>query len=326
MKTFRFLFGLMLVLAMVLVEPANATKIDFEDFNSDDYKCKDPIGDYYPDLLFTGAKILKKVVCTNYVWTNYPPHSGNIVFYNPDGNSITIDFAKPVSRVGIWVSAYNGGNIDAYDSSGTEIDTDSFSGNNFGNHHIYLEVNAIGIKSVILHDSNSQITYDDLEYDIESYLPSGYILDPLNSSIASANVTFSNSTFQVSTFSNGTGFYNLTNSISDGDYNYSVSKSGYNTTTGIGTFSNTGNLLTNITILDAPPEPTSTPQYKICSTESEILTNLIPLFIIICILLVIVGLYTFNQLTVQNILFVILTIVVISELFPLLLASILGSC
>ena len=151
------------ILAAFSVSASAATTvlINFEDLNHYDY-----IGTHYPGLTFSSeAQILQK---PHYHWEQYPPHSGINVFFNRNMNT-RINFDSPVSRVGIWYSSPYGGNIDAYDSSGTLIYSAS-GGANYGSND-YLEVSGSNIAYVILHDGANYITYDDLEYDTSDEIP-----------------------------------------------------------------------------------------------------------------------------------------------------------
>lgn len=158
------MFCSMIVFVVVMVVPVSATVINFEDL-----KCFDDVGNHYSGLDFTFARI-QGTDCTGYNGVNYPPNSGQHVIYNEPGtNTIQINFASPVSRVGIWYTSYTTGTIEAYDSSDTLINSSS-GGSNIGSNS-YLEVSGQDIVYVILHDTGNQITYDDLEFDTENAIP-----------------------------------------------------------------------------------------------------------------------------------------------------------
>ena len=145
-----------LVAFSVSASAATTVLINFDGLDDRQY-----IGTHYLGLTFASeAQIVKK---PNYNWEGYPPHSGSNVFYNHNNADTRIDFDSQVSRVGIWYTSPIVGNIHAYDSTGTLIDSAS-GGANYGRND-YLEVCGSNIAYVIVHDGGNFITYDDLEYD-----------------------------------------------------------------------------------------------------------------------------------------------------------------
>lgn len=172
MNNRNLVYGLLtgFVVTLVMVVPVNATTtlIDFEQTFS--WSGQDIGYFYYADygLTFTGANVVW-IGDSNYNHINYPPHSTKSVFLSLSGNEIRIDFAAPVSRVGIWYTAESGGNIEAYSSSNSLIDSDSGGANLKSNS--YIEVSGSNIAYVMLHGTMNRITYDDLEFDTDLAIP-----------------------------------------------------------------------------------------------------------------------------------------------------------
>lgn len=162
------LTGFVVALVMVVPVSATTTVIDFEQTFS--WSGQDIGYFYYADygLTFTGANVVW-IGDSNYNHINYPPHSTKSVFLSLSGNEIRIDFAAPVSRVGIWYTAESGGNIEAYSSSNSLIDSDSGGANLKSNS--YIEVSGSNIAYVMLHGTMNRITYDDLEFDTDLAIP-----------------------------------------------------------------------------------------------------------------------------------------------------------
>ncbi len=172
MNNRNLMFGLLtgFVVALVMVVPVSATTtlIDFEQTFS--WSGQDIGYFYYADygLTFTGANVVW-IGDSNYNHINYPPHSTKSVFLSLSGNEIRIDFAVPVSRVGIWYTAYSGGTIEAYDSSNSLLESATGGSNLQSN--TKLEVSGSNIAYVKLLGTQKQITYDDLEFDRETAIP-----------------------------------------------------------------------------------------------------------------------------------------------------------
>lgn len=81
------------------------------------------------------------------------------------------------------------------------------------------------------------------------YSPSGYVTNYSNASIENANVTLFNSTFSVSNFTNSSGWFDLTGQLSDGFYNLSVTKTGYQTVNSYVYIDNSGLILLNVSMI-----------------------------------------------------------------------------
>ena len=94
-------------------------------------------------------------------------------------------------------------------------------------------------------------SYDGNLYAFESlstYDLSGYVKDTNDLPIQDATLTFWNETFSIMTISNSVGYWNLSEQLSDGFYDFVVQKTGYADTQGYGSFYTIGLLETNITL------------------------------------------------------------------------------
>ncbi|MHA2374634.1 MAG: DUF7507 domain-containing protein [Candidatus Thorarchaeota archaeon] len=126
------------------------------------------VGTYYPGLTFSGASALVK---PNYNWELYPPHSGNAVIHDWPTGVIRVDFDFSVSLVGAWFATGPFPRIvfiEAYDEFGNLLAVTSV---NPGPGVVeYSEVQASGIRYVLIHDSGNTFILDDLTYVAEKLM------------------------------------------------------------------------------------------------------------------------------------------------------------
>ncbi len=160
-----FLAMAALALLCLGVAASGLTTLDFEGLPTTYYTLygDQNIGGYYPGVTFgPDATILDRVI-GGYTDSDYPPHSGNAVFWSPpELNYVDITFDTPVSYVQGWFTFANPGYLDAYDADGNLVDSDSMAANYPGGNDM-MSVSASNIKRVRVH--GAFWTGDDIAYE-----------------------------------------------------------------------------------------------------------------------------------------------------------------
>ena len=163
------IFRLMLVVSLAaLAMPALtfAGVIDFEGFPDGTVFTTQNFGD---GVTFAGAQILSQGGSLNY--TQFPPHSGINVVYNPSG-PMTLTFTTPVDFFSGYFTYNDGMTITAYDSSSALIATvngacsANYVGSTCGAPNEFLTVTDPGMISsvTITGGSGNNFTLDDASF------------------------------------------------------------------------------------------------------------------------------------------------------------------
>jgi|GEM_PF-1285164 len=126
------------------------------------------IGDFYPGITFgpdiTGLSVSR---FGGYDDSGFPPHSGDVVIWDPSDSTINISFDSAIQSFGIWYTTFDPLTLQAFDSGsnllGTVIgnpNTDGSTGTSS-----LLSFSGTGITSVTLTSTPGFFVLDDLTAD-----------------------------------------------------------------------------------------------------------------------------------------------------------------
>lgn len=167
MKKIAVLASAVILMVGVLCGTAASalTTLDFEGLPTTYYYLygDQNIGGYYPGVSFgPDATILDRVI-GGYNDSGYPPHSGNAVFFSDNYGYVDITFANPVSYVEGWFTFAGTGYLEAYDTGGNKVDSDSMDRNYGSNGKMWVSAPSIG--RVRVRDSGDLFVGDDIAYE-----------------------------------------------------------------------------------------------------------------------------------------------------------------
>ncbi|MHA1907986.1 MAG: PKD domain-containing protein, partial [Candidatus Thorarchaeota archaeon] len=133
--------------------PQNLETITFEEVNRGAW-----VDDFYPDVTFTGARCLESPYYNDY---GYPPHSG-VKLVDTTTGTLTVEFDYTVSFISGWFTTVYPVTLNAYDEDDNLLATTTVD-SGYTN-HAYAELEANGIKYVVMHDHGMYWTMDDFRY------------------------------------------------------------------------------------------------------------------------------------------------------------------
>lgn len=122
----------------------------------------------YPGINFQGAQILQKST-GSLNWTQFPPHSGDAVIYNPSG-PMELIFSTPIDYFSGYLTYNSGMTLNGYDSLNNLLDTESGA---YANNYVssgnppneYLIINAANITRVeLIGGGGNNFTLDDAQF------------------------------------------------------------------------------------------------------------------------------------------------------------------
>jgi hypothetical protein len=152
---------------MIFVSSAQGTLITFEDL-PDAYFFSSggqDIASFYSGLTFSAnVTALSASRFGGYSDAAYPPHTRDVVIWDPFDSSISLTFTTPIDAFGIWYTSLDPLELDAFDGSnnllGTVIglaNTDGTTGTSS-----FIVFAGTGIQSIDLTGSAGQYVLDDL--------------------------------------------------------------------------------------------------------------------------------------------------------------------
>jgi len=158
----RVILALIVIMALAEFAAAGPTTITFEDMPS-----PGAVGEFYAGL---GVHFDENWLMLDQPTQSWPAHSGQNFVYTPEDAPFgVITFDEAVSYVGGWFTTSSNASpslyLEAYsgeDATGTLLDWSGIE-RNVGS-TTFMEVTALGIMSVKVHDNGNNFTMDDFAF------------------------------------------------------------------------------------------------------------------------------------------------------------------
>jgi probable HAF family extracellular repeat protein len=162
-------FGCGVVLACLIIEPASASAISFEDlpdayfFNVGDQN----IGTFYPGLTFgPDVTALSASRFGAYDDLAFPAHSGDVVVWDASDPAVTVTFTVPVSQFGVWYSSVDPLNVEAFGTRNEVVDISELKANSDGvtGSSSFFSLSTPGVQTVQIKGNAGLFVLDDVSF------------------------------------------------------------------------------------------------------------------------------------------------------------------
>jgi hypothetical protein len=140
------------------------------------------IGSFYPGIAF-GPNVtgLSASRFDGYSSSAFPPHSGDVVIFDPVDSTMVISFANAIQSFGIWYTSFDPLTLEAFDQNNNLLGTITANPNTDGSAGAasFLTLSNPRIKSVSLTSSPGLFTLDDLTIEMTPDLSLVGLLIPM---------------------------------------------------------------------------------------------------------------------------------------------------